>query len=309
MLGPNGSGIGMTKFSFPRARLALGFRLWLALLPLYSLACNNGSQPNASNSSSEILRIDSLPHGHRAAPPQVTAAISNVKIHWGDGQQLFTLTLTNIGDTAGTVHAIVYATNEEIQPPRRAISPATAYQWFELAGSKDGRLTAQDIQKNWKTNVFVTARGGKLPFSWQATLEPGDVKNIEAAHVLDERSPHPASKGKKLAHVGFREYQIWLFTAEGRCFDEQTLPALPPEQPVPEPSPKKTTAPRKEEKQPTPSTKQEEEAAKALRLARYYLDNKKLDLARAKLQLILRKYPETAAAAEAKKLLAKIPKN
>jgi hypothetical protein len=268
----------MSKISPLGGRIGRIFRVCLALLPIFSLACGKSGPTAKVKVYVTYDRIGSRPRPVRTGPPpQVTAAISQPKINWADEQQLFTLTLTNAGDKPETVHAIVYASNEQTKPPRRAISPPTAYQWFELAGSKDGRLSAQAIEQGWQTKAFITARGGKMPYSWQATLKPGETKAIEASHNLDARSPHPATKGKKLAHVGFLEYRVWLFT---------------PTEPLP-----KT------------SRKAEGEAARALRLARYYLENNKPDQARAKLQLVLDRYPRSTAATEAKELLAKVPEN
>jgi len=300
----------MSKISPLGGRIGRIFRVCLALLPIFSLACGKSGPTAKVKVYVTYDRIGSRPRPVRTGPPpQVTAAISQPKINWADEQQLFTLTLTNAGDKPETVHAIVYASNEQTKPPRRAISPPTAYQWFELAGSKDDRLSAQAIEQGWQTKAFITARGGKMPYSWQATLKPGETKAIEASHNLDARSPHPATKGKKLAHVGFLEYRVWLFTPDGQCFSEQTVPAESEKAASPgEPTVKKTTTPPTE---PLPKTsrKAEGEAARALRLARYYLENNKPDQARAKLQLVLDRYPRSTAETEAKELLAKVPEN
>src|SRR5262249_15285007 len=144
-----------------------------------ALACENGGKKNgrAQAGDPDSLPITNSGRPSNAArppgpPPDVTAGISTkTEPNWKDGQQVFILTLTNNGKKTETVHAIVYGTNEEIHPPRRAISPPTAYGWFSLVGSKDGKLTAQDLERSWKNNPFVSARGGKMPASWLVTLE------------------------------------------------------------------------------------------------------------------------------------------
>lgn len=271
-------------------------------LMLVGLACENGSQPSAAprdtGSSWEGPRITAWVKNKDIPAPEVAARISRAKApDWPDGQQIFFLSLTNNGKRAETVHAIVYATNEEIHPARRAISPPTAYAWFSLAGSKDGKLSARDIERNWKNNVFVSARGGKLPSSWQATLEPGETKIIEASHVLDDTSPHPASKGKRLAREGFTEYTIWLVTNEGQLFEEIRQPAKPTKVERP------TTAKKPPETKPEDP---EELAAKQFKLALYYLEVKQPRTAQEKLQLILDNYPKTNTAKAARKLLQEL---
>jgi hypothetical protein len=124
----------------------------------------------------------------------------------------------------------------------------------------------------------------------------GRSVTVEASHNLDDASPFPAAKGKRFAKAGFTEYQVWLFTEDGRCFLEKTVNAQKPEASEPTPAPT-----------PEESAKLEEEAATTLRLAQYYLKNKKADQAREKLQLILSKYPKTEAAKTAAKLLKDMP--
>ena len=141
---------------------------------------------------------------------------------------------------------------------RRRLTSGSSWPRARMAGSP-----RQDIQKNWKTNVFVSARGGKLPFSWQVTLKPGETQSVEAAHNLDDRSPHPATKGKKLSRVGFLKYQIWLFTPDGQCFSEEAVPAQSAPPGGPANHSKKGPATKKESAPAADDPKPEDEAAKA----------------------------------------------
>jgi hypothetical protein len=253
-----------------------------------------------------------------AVPPQVKAAISQVKINWKDKQQTFLLRLTNSGAKTEVVHAIVYARNDETNPPRRGISPPTAYDWFKLANSQDGRLTSQNIAQTWRAAEFATARGNRLRKSWDVKIEPETTENVEAAHDLDDTSPHPAFKGKKFASVGYAEYQIWLFTPEGYCFSEETWPAFgpPPEpkktpepktEPKPMPEPKVVVDDKSKDPKPPVDPRIEKLAANELRLALYYLEQNRKQDARDKLAFILKRFPETKAATEARDYLQRIP--
>jgi hypothetical protein len=161
----------------------------------------------------------------RPAPPKVTAEISNVAVNWRDEQQTFSLTLKNQGDEEAAVRAIIYAKNDQITPPRRAVSPPTAYPWFQLAHCKDGSLTPRDIERSWTINAFGNGRSGKLVSSWPVTLPPGGTHTLTASHVLERESPHEAWAGKPLARAGFTEYHIWLFTPDGECFWQKIVPA------------------------------------------------------------------------------------
>jgi hypothetical protein len=279
---------------WPNLRLAL---LALPLLGLLSACENNAPAPNRS-----AARVA----GTTPSPlPTFQVAIDHVRISWADGQQTFALTLTNAGPSLESIHAIVYGRNEEITPPRRAISPPTASDWFTLADSRDGKLTPEDIEKHWKDNAFVSARGGKLKFSWDTTVPAGASKTIEAGHDLDELSPYPATRGKRLARAGFTEYQVWLFTADGRCFHKETVPVTKVEQAVEHPVTRPATG-----KQPLVAGPQAEaDAAEILRLARYYIRHDKTDQAREKLTLIVEKYPQTEAARTARQLLRELRSN
>jgi len=279
----------------------------MLLLPLLCLVSGCGERGGAQNASRNPQE-NTAPTKPRGAPPVVTASISAVRTQWKDGQQTFTLSLTNNGEKAETVHAIVYARNEEISPPRRAISPPTAYNWFKLIDSRNGLLTPNDIERNWRADAFFNGRSGRLRKSWDVTVQLGTSAVIEAAHDLDETSPHPDYKGLRLAHAGYTEYQVWLFTPEGQCFKEQTISARAPSSLAPGPTP--TTAQKKNGPTPTeprpPTTAEEKQAASTLRLAQYYLDNKQPEQAREKLQVILHKFPDTEAARTARKLMTQL---
>jgi hypothetical protein len=158
------------------------------------------------------------------ALPRLTVQLDNVRIDWRDRQQLFTLTFTNQGDRDETAKAIVYAQNNSFSPPRRAVSPPTAYQWFELAKSKDGRLTRQDIEQHWGTlGAFISARGVKMPSAWTAILKPKETRTLDCSHDLPAVSPHPLWKDRPLPRVGYNEYHLWLFTLDGKCYLEQRI--------------------------------------------------------------------------------------
>jgi len=70
-------------------------------------------------------------------------------------------------------------------------------------------------------------------------------------------------------------------------------------------APKESDTKDKEKKTDPPKTGTDDEAqaASALRLAKYYIENKKPDKAKEKLEMILKNYPKTEAAKEAAKLL------
>jgi hypothetical protein len=289
-------------------------RLVLLGLPLVSLAlaCDNGAAvPNKPGSRSVPGSTSGI--FPAAALPSFRVSIDQVRVNWGVApQQTFSMTLTNTGARLETIHAIVYACNEDMNPPRRAISPPTASDWFVLAESQDGRLSPTDIEAHWKDNSFVSARGGKLKFSWDTTpgLPPGASRTIEASHDLDDVSPHPATRGKKLARSAFKEYQVWLFTSDGRCFHKETVPLTKveeaPERPATRPAPTRpVTTKQPSDKGPVA----EADAADLLRLAQYYLSNNKPDPAREKLQLIVEKYPQTEAARTARQLLREMRVN
>ncbi|OAI45333.1 hypothetical protein AYO44_02710 [Planctomycetaceae bacterium SCGC AG-212-F19] len=243
-----------------------------------------------------------------AGPPQVTASIARVKLNWKDRQQTFDLVLSNTGDKTAIVHAIVYGANDTVNPPRRGVSPATASAWFTLANSKDGQLTSVDIERAWKAEAFASARGGRLRKSWDVKIEPGITEVVEASHDLDDKSPHPQYKGKVLPNVGYTEYRVWLFTAEGQCFFEQTVPAFGP--PPPPRETKKLPDTKVADTKPAPETKStrplsplEAEADKELKLAISYLERNRIQDAKDKLIAILKKYPDTESAKSARKLL------
>src|SRR5208337_1654709 len=142
------------------SRTWLSLRAWMLLLPLLCLVSGCGERGGAQNASRNPQE-NTAPTKPRGAPPVVTASISAVRTQWKDGQQTFTLSLTNNGEKAETVHAIVYARNEEISPPRRAISPPTAYNWFKLIDSRNGLLTPNDIERNWRADAFFNGRSGR----------------------------------------------------------------------------------------------------------------------------------------------------
>src|SRR5262249_31001174 len=111
--------------SSPAARslcnpLLIGALSWPLLV--LSLACDGPSRgdPNSADRPPTAAT-------RRAVPPSVNAKITQVAANWKDNQQTFDLALANTGDRTETIHAIVYARNETINPPRRAISPPTAY--------------------------------------------------------------------------------------------------------------------------------------------------------------------------------------
>lgn len=204
-------------------------RIWLLALPLLglSLSCEDAGPKREKPATATKIVTAKTTGTVKAKPPPlpvVTAEVSRVAIDWKDGQQTFTLTLTNHGEREATVRAIVYAKNDSVKPPRRGISPATAYPWFQLAHSRDGDLSARDIERNWNIDAFGNGRSGKLVSSWPATLRPGASQAIDAAHVLEDKSPHPAWSGKPLARAGYKEYHIWLFTPDGECFWQKVFP-------------------------------------------------------------------------------------
>lgn len=248
-------------------------------------------------------------------PPEVTARLTKVRINWKDRQQTFELHLTNASNKLEVVHALVYARNDAINPPRRGISPPTAFNWFDVTNKKDGILTPEDIERAWKSTGFQSGRGGTLRKTWNVKVEPEKTEIVECAHDLDEVSPHPQWKDKKLAPEGYREYEIWLFTPEGRCYFRQSVnsdgtpkPAAKPPETKPAPETKKPETPPvdtrpKETKRVSPSV--ENQAENELKLAEYLLQQNRRPEALAKLKLIVDKYPGTAAAQKAQDLLKK----
>jgi hypothetical protein len=247
-----------------------------------------------------------------ATPPDVVPRIADVKLNWRDRQQTFNLILHNRGKKPELVHAIVYGSNEGITPPRRGISPPTAYHWFTLAKKNDGALTADDIEQAWKAEAHATARGGKLRKSWDVKIDPQKTVTVDAAHDLDEKSPHPQWKDKKLTQTGYTEYRIWLFTADGQCFYEQVWPAFgPPPEPKNARAPKTSpdTAKPAEPKLPDPvvvksvDPRIESLARDELKLATYFLERNRKQDARDKLNHLLKTYPDTESARLARRLL------
>lgn len=305
----------MTRASIHPAR-----RLrWLGalLLPLVgvSLACDGPP------GSSDVTYVKSGANTRRSTPgatttprdptqplPLVTAKMSRVKLNWKDRQQTFDLHLTNAGSKQEIVNAIVYAKNDTTEPPRRGISPPTAFDWFNLARRTDGQLVPEDVELAWKMSGFQSGRGGRLRKTWDVKVEPEATAVVECAHDLDELSPHPKWKGKKLATVGYLEYQVWLFTTDGYCYFQEKFNAQG--EPLnPRPEPKKAEEPKKTE--PTPPTQAripptpavEAQAASDLKLAEYYLDRNRLQDGKDKLKAIVNQYPDTKAASRARDLL------
>jgi len=300
----------------------IGRCLGLVVVALVAAGCDVASAERTPTPPAPAATAPAkvLPSGD--LPPAFRASISQVKTSWADGQQTFTLKLTNTGEKPETVHAIVYGRNDSITPPRRAVSPPTATHWFDLAESKDGRLTARDIEKNWKTEVF-TARGSKLKRTWDVTVAAGETKSIQASHLLEDASPFSAHGGKKYAKQGFSDYSIWLYTNDGTWFFEKNVSAARPDEEKPpiKPEPTKPAATKPDPKPPatkpdikplptkpdpkTPAVdpKIEEEAATLLKLAQYYVDNKKADRARDKLTQLLDKFPQTEAAKAGRQLM------
>jgi hypothetical protein len=202
---------------------------WVGLLAasVVGLSCDESPRrakppPSLRNATAPVSsgKVKPPPEKER---PAVTAEISNVAVNWKDRQQSFSLTLSNAGDREAVVRAIVYGKNDSIRPPRRAVSPPTAYPWFALAHCKDGALTAKDIERAWTINAFGNGRSGKLVSSWPVTILPRASHTITADHVLEDRSPHEAWADKPLARTGFNEYHIWLFTPDGECFWQKTV--------------------------------------------------------------------------------------
>lgn len=275
---------------------------WLGMfavpLVVLAVACDPGT-PQRTGKVSPVTSpapLVSAPDGTRLS---FKASISRVETNWRDGQQTFVLTLTNTGEALVTVHAIIYGRNEDIQPPRRAISPPTASDWFALAESTDGQLGPQDIEKHWKDNGFIGARGSKMKVSWDVTVPPGATKTIDASHQLDEISPFPASKGKRLTRLGFTEYRIWLFSSDGRFFLEQVEKAVKGN--VVDAPNRPDTGKRTND----PATL----AADALSVAQYHLKTGKAAEARRELQEIIDKFPQTESARTARKLLKELKAN
>lgn len=297
-----GSAMKLTSRSARRRRLLL----WFSLLALCAvgLACEFGKGANKPTGPVQAtIPGNGEPYGSPPVwddRPSFKVSISDVKENWSDKQQTFTLNLTNTGDRVEKVHALIYATNED-NPPRRALSPQTADGWFELVESRDGQLSPLRIQSVWTKDAFFTARGGRLKFSWDATVRPLASVSFPAGLDLESESKFPATKGQHLARKGFTQYRVWLFTDDGRWFHEQIIPGKDAggEKPPTQPS---TTKP--DTKPDNPAA--EKEAAEALKLARYYLMGKDLEAAKGKLQLILDRYPKTDAAREAGRMLKEI---
>ncbi len=293
----------MARFFPPRVSARPFLWLFLCGVPLVvtAAACDSGPLPNGKGKAGPVAGTApgtaATPDG---APLSFQASISQVETNWRDGQQTFVLTLTNTGEALATVHAIVYGCNESIQPPRRAISPPTAFDWFALAESIDGRLTPQDIEKHWKDNAFIDARGAKLKSSEKETVPPGASRAIKAAHVLDDASKFAATKGKPLQRRGITEYRVWLFSGEGKFFlehKEKDVKATVVDAPLTRPDTHR------------PPADPEKLAADALGTAQYHLKTGQTDKARRELQDILEKYPQTAAATTARKLLKEMKAN
>jgi hypothetical protein len=248
-------------------------------------------------------------------PPAVTATISRVRLNWKDGLQSFDLNLTNASDKMEIVHALVYARNDNLVIPRRGISPPTAFGWFEAANIKDGRLSAEEVERIWKQTGFSSARGGKLRTTWDEKVNPESTKTIECFHDLEEKSKHPQWLDKKLERTGYTDYDLWLFTPEGRCYFQEKwkvtltnpptvakVEAPPEPKKAPEPAPVDTKP-----KETRPANPQAEaQAASELKLALYYLERNRIQDAKDKLQSIIQKYPGTKAAAEAEERLKKL---
>jgi hypothetical protein len=216
---------------------------WLVVLwlPLVGLACDTGGDRNNGKSSAERAATATAPTTKGASsgktsnvphpPPSFEVEVKNVKACWdeADRQQRFTLILTNTGKHTENVFAIVYGCNEAVAPPRRALSPQTAQDWFKLAGSQDGRLTAKEIEEHWKEDAFISGRGGKLKPYHDARVKARDSVEIkDTAHALDKKETiHPATKDQALASVGFTLYKVWLFTEDGKCFLEKEIAVEP----------------------------------------------------------------------------------
>jgi len=300
-----------------RFRLLLG-----ALLPIIgvSVACEVPSPPDVNyvrsgvNTRRSTSGAVTTVRDSNQPLPQVTAKMARVKLNWKDRQQTFDLHLTNAGSKQEIVNAIVYAKNDTTDPPRRAISPPTAFDWFNLANRKDGQLAPEDIELSWKMTGFQSGRGGRLRKTWDVKVEPEATAVVECAHDLDELSPHPKWKGKKLATAPYIEYQVWLFTSDGQCyfqekFNGQGEPLNP--RPVPkkteEPEPKKSAPPEtKPRTAPTPAA--EAQAATELKLAEYYLDRNRVQDGKDKLKTIVEKFADTKAAGRAQDLLKHLEK-
>jgi len=204
------------------------------VLPLMGLACDSGpgtgkAPPPAAPTQRRVGAPYSSPR-QWTGQPSFEVKLVDFKVDWEDSpQQTFKLAVTNTGAAPETVHVIVYGTNESIQPPRRALSPPSAADWFRVAGSKDGKLSPHDIEDHWKATkqgtAFLSARGQKVPFSHALFVPARATKVIDTgAHALDDTSPHEATRGQRLERVPFTEYKVWLFTEDGRWFKEVVLP-------------------------------------------------------------------------------------
>ena len=297
--------------------------VWLLLpLPLLPLACEYTPTPIQMGKVKATTPASTAPTATTGekpyTPPPVTGRISQVKLNWKDRQQFFTITLTNSGDKEEIVHAVVYGTNNTTNPPRRGISPPTAKDWFGLVNSREGVITAADIEKNWKAAGFLSGRGGRLRRTWDEKVGPNTSIDVLAAHDLDEKSPHPQWQGKALAAAPYTEYHLWLFAPEGQCFFQETVPAFggppvakvePKKPPETKPEPKvvstKPVAPPEPEPKPV-NPKEEALAGTELRLASTYLQMNRRQDAKDKLNLILKKFPDTDAAKKAREMLDRV---
>jgi len=304
---------------FPWARLLFG----LPLLTL-ALACEIPA-PTTERTVLSSPRQGGKQGGAKeqptGPPPPITAKLAKVKLNWKDRQQTFELHLTSTGSKLEIVNAVVYARNDATEPPRRGISPPTAFDWFNLAESVDGLLTAADVEQAWKKSGFQSGRGGTLRRTWDVKVPPETTEVVECAHDLNELSPHPKWKDRKLAAVPYTDYDVWLFTKDGRCYFQEQWRATgnPPQlsrvEPKPEaaqlpagkPAPEGSSTVAAKTKEPRPhSPAAEAQAASELKLAQYYLKQQRDREAEDKLRLIVEKYPDTEAAKTATALLMKL---
>src|ERR1700733_7292433 len=92
----------------------------LLALPMLSLACDNGSAGPA-RSGAGPAGGSGPGNVSSASRPSFQVGIAKVRVSWADGQQTFTMTLTNTGERLEAIHAIVYGRNEDMNPPRRAL--------------------------------------------------------------------------------------------------------------------------------------------------------------------------------------------
>jgi TolA-binding protein len=128
------------------------------------------------------------------------------------------------------------------------------------------------------------------------------AKNKPLKEVLDEMF-----KEKGLGYIIHRKenlndrYEGWITIVMG---DQRGDPITkPPAKPKTKPDPKPKPEPK-----PQPEDAQERAAAAKLKLAKIFIEDGKLEDAREYCQDILKRYPKTKAAAEAKELLDKLKK-